>query len=299
MARKRHARNYAERPSPSPGRVNRQGDKRYIRTILFSARADSLFVRLNAITKFAVLVVVSLAVIRAITEKSPDIVFSAIVLASVLVLLADSRTIKYLVKSYLAVLILALFVMLVWWLVFNQVGATVLFTLKPYADFTVTTLSLEVAATKVVGYAAMAFLTVLVLMTTRDTDIIRALQAFRLPFKAVFFSSSVLRAFHIMQSDFESIRHAQFARGAALKSGNNVVRKTKDFVALSIPLTAAMIKRSVDMGAALEARGFSHAAKGVQMERSGVFSASDIAMLVLSVLALVVAYAFNLTSMVL
>lgn len=277
-------------------RENREGEKKYLKTILFSARANSLFVNLHPFTKFTIFVLLSIAVILAMTKLHPDLVFSMIVFLVVLAFLIESGTIKYVIKSYLALLFVALVVLLIWWLIFNQIGTSILlsFNIGNYY-FKITRESLYVGLAKVFGYAAMAFLTLLILMTTRDVDIVEALNQLRVPFKQTFFISLIFRSLNIMEEDLESIRHAQFARGGKASKKNPFAR-VKEFLALSIPLTALMIKRAVEMGSALEARGFSKSKKLSEPVIKKKVRIADYVALILSALALYISITMNLTN---
>jgi energy-coupling factor transport system permease protein len=231
--------------------------KRRVKTILFSARSDSFYVNMNPIAKFLLLLLLSIGVVVSIIKPVPDLAYNLLVLAFAIGFLAESGTIKYMVKSYLALLVVALLVMMVWWILFNQIGTNPIFTISLFgASLKVTYLSIYVGIGKISGYASMAFMTLLTIMSTRDADIISALRKLGLPLKVVFFASLVARSLNIMSDDLDSIRQAQFARGSGATS-NNIIKKVSSFVMLSIPLTTSMIKRSVDMGFALESRGFS------------------------------------------
>jgi energy-coupling factor transport system permease protein len=279
-------------------RENRSGEKKYVKTILFYAKTNSVFVKLNPVAKFVIFVIVSIAVIRAITESYPDLIFSMIVLFIVLIFFVESKTIKYLVESYLVLLTMALIVLLIWWLFFNQIGNSVLYQASLYTiKLKVTTESLYVGLSKVIGYAAMAFLTLLMIMTTRDIDIVAGLSKIKLPFQIVFFISLIFRSLNIMADDLDSIRHAQYARSGKVESFK-LLKKIKEFIALSIPLTASMIKRSVEMGAALEARGFSNAKKLSDSLDQRRFKFSDFIGLVLSTVGIFTVYFFNFSVMV-
>ncbi|MGC8692771.1 MAG: energy-coupling factor transporter transmembrane component T family protein [Thermoplasmata archaeon] len=279
-------------------RENWSGEKKFVKTILFYAKTDSVFVRLNPIAKFLIFVIVSVAVIRAITESYPDLVFSMIVFFIVIVFFIDSKTIKYLVKSYLVLLIIALFVLFIWWLFFNQVGSSVLYqTSLSTIKLKITRESVYIGLSKVFGYAAMAFLTLLIIMTTRDIDVVAGLTKAKFPFKIVFFISLIFRSLNIMTEDLESIRHAQYARSGKIK-GFRLLKKIKEFIALSIPLTASMIKRAVEMGSALEARGFSNAKKLSEPLEQRNFKYYDYLGISFAVIGLVIVYFFNLSIMV-
>ncbi len=275
----------------SGNRENISGEKKYIRTILFSARANSIFVKLHPFTKFSILVIFSIAVIFAMTKPYPDLLFSLLVFIFVLAFLIESGTLKYLVKSYLVLIIIALFVFLIWWLVFNQVGNDIIFS---FYGFKITYQSLYIGVAKMLGYGSMALFTLLVLMTTRDAEIVEALSQIGLPFKISIFFTLIFRSLNIMAEDLESIRHAQFARGGGQKS-KNLFKRAKDFIALAIPLTALMIKRAVEMGTALEARGFSKAKKLSKPVIEVKPTFGDAILIALSIISLYISYFYNLT----
>lgn len=236
---------------------NNRDEKNYVKTILFTAKADSIYVRMNPLVKFTILILISVGVVFSMNRAYPDLYYNLGALAFALVFLVESRTIKYLVRSYLVMLLLALVVMLVWWLVFNQTGTNVLFFLNlGLFSFKITTYSLYVGVGKVTGYAGMAFLTLLTVMTTRDADIVSALRKIKLPFKAVFFVSIISRSLNILSDDLDTIRQAQISRGG--RTGRyGIIGRVKEFVMLAVPLTVSIIRRSVEVGGAMEARGFS------------------------------------------
>lgn len=278
-------------------RENRIGNKRTVKTILFSARANSLYVNLNPVSKFLIFIILSIAVVRTLTEKFPDPLLSSLILITDVIFLVESGTIKYFYKSYLALLLVVLFVLFIWWVVFNQVGSNVIFSANIFSyTFNLTTQSVYIGVSKVLGYGAMAFLTLLTLMTTRDYDVVEGMTKAHLPFKVVMFFSLMFRSLNIMTEDLDSIRQAQFARGG--KRGKfNILKRGKDFISLSIPVTASMISRSVSVGAALEARGFEKAkniSDPLNVRRMRFYDYISIA---LAVIILVVSYTFNLTNL--
>lgn len=240
---------------------NNRLDKKYVKTILFSAWANSRYVKANPIAKFGILILLSTGVVLSIDRPVPELYYNLAVLFFAIIFLAESKTLKYLVKSYLVLLIFAFFIMFLWWLIFNQIGTNPIFSYSFLGvTFSITWLSFYVALGKMTGFAAMSFLTLLTVMTTRDADIISALRKIGVPFKAVFFVSIVSRSLNILTEDLETIRQAQFSRGS--RTGRfGVFSKIKDFIKLSIPLTASIIRRAVEVGGAMEARGFSKTKK--------------------------------------
>ena len=113
-----------------------------------------------------------------------------------------------------------------------------------------------VAATKVLGYSAMVLLTFLLILTTRDIEMIGALRKVpRMPYAICLFSSLGLRSLNIAVIDFSTIRQAQVARGVNVQK-KNFLAKVRDVAYLSVPLIANMMRRSTEISDALSARGY-------------------------------------------
>jgi energy-coupling factor transporter transmembrane protein EcfT len=113
-----------------------------------------------------------------------------------------------------------------------------------------------VAATKVLGYAAMVLLTFLLILTTRDIEVIGALRKVpRMPYAICLFSLLMMRSLSIAVMDFSTVRQAQVARGINVQK-KNFVAKVADVAYLSVPLIANMMRRSTEIADALSARGY-------------------------------------------
>jgi energy-coupling factor transporter transmembrane protein EcfT len=127
--------------------------------------------------------------------------------------------------------------------------------LKPYT-FMLSDENFLVAATKVIGYAAMVFNTLLLVMTTRDNELTAALYQLKTPKFVRFFLSIVFRTLNMSLLDFETIRHAQIARGVRIRE-QGIFSLLRNTAKMAIPLVASMFQRSNEIGDALLARGFS------------------------------------------
>jgi energy-coupling factor transport system permease protein len=287
-------------PIVTDGATRRYTSKHYVRSILFSTKRHRLFSGLNVITKVFFLLMLSMAMVRVITEPVPDIVIAMAITVSIALLFYDSGSTKFLVSFYMFGFMLAMLVLLFWWLVFNQTaGASVLFFAAFYGiPFRVTTLSLEVGLAKVIGYSALFLGSLLFLMTTRDREIIDFLNALGLPFRAIVFTSIVIRNFDLMSTEFESIRKAQIARGLESGRWDWVTRRARDMVGISIPLTASMLRRSVEVGTALEARGFGNAKAAERNSHALSFRWVDAAAAAVCIAMVVLAYSVNFTLLV-
>jgi energy-coupling factor transporter transmembrane protein EcfT len=114
--------------------------------------------------------------------------------------------------------------------------------------------NLVVALTKVLGYAAMVFVSLTLIMTTRDAEVIGALRQARVPYAVSFFTSIWLRSLSMAMLDYGTIRQAQVARGVDLQR-KSILGKVLDLARVSVPLIVAMIRRSTEVGDAVMARG--------------------------------------------
>ncbi|MGQ9599697.1 MAG: energy-coupling factor transporter transmembrane component T family protein [Anaerolineae bacterium] len=123
-------------------------------------------------------------------------------------------------------------------------------------QITVTEQNLIVALTKALGYGAMMLLSLLLLMTSRDVEIIGAMRQFRVPYVASFFVVTMLRSLSMALLDYRTIRQAQFARGIGFRR-KNVLQTVADLASMAVPLIAMMMRRSSEVGDAALIRGFS------------------------------------------
>ncbi len=115
---------------------------------------------------------------------------------------------------------------------------------------------LLVACTKVIGYSSMVMTTIILVVTSRDVELIGTMRQLHIPQPVIFFLSTVFRSLDLAITDFETIRQAQRARAVNARP-RSFLRRLRDLGNLAMPLVAVMIRRSSEIGDALTARGYS------------------------------------------
>jgi energy-coupling factor transporter transmembrane protein EcfT len=177
--------------------------------------------------------------------------------------------------------------------VISQTGLNFTWTLAsvPFGEpltLVISDWTIYVAATKVLGYSAMVLLTLLLILTTRDIEMIGALRRLPgMPYAICLFSSLALRSLSIAVIDFSTVRQAQVTRGINVRK-KNFLAKVKDLAHLSVPLMANMMRRSTEMSDALSARGYEMGSSPATYREVRPLRAVDW-LLILGTLALVVA----------
>src|SRR4030042_969288 len=115
--------------SRSPGR-----GQKWVRTFLFSMRLDSPLAGLHAVSKFTLVLGVSLVLMGMISTARPDLLGCVLLVAVALVLLWLSGVIRWLFRSYLVVIFPMLFSLFLSWIVFNpNPGTRILFSRQTYS----------------------------------------------------------------------------------------------------------------------------------------------------------------------
>ncbi len=103
---------------------NNKRNKQYVRTFIFSMKIGTPIEKLNVITKFLMILIMSVVAIHMfdipVSQGGPDLVGLILLLAIVFILLVISRTAKYLVTSYLALALPVLLGTFLWWLFFDR-----------------------------------------------------------------------------------------------------------------------------------------------------------------------------------
>lgn len=275
-------------------------NKDYTKCLLLYSKKNSFFFKLGFLPKAIFIIAISLIIWRVITEPVPDIISASLLLVGISVLYYGTGTIRNLINIYMAGFIAAMAVLLVWWLVFDQTGSIILYSASIQGiKFIVTSLSLEIGLTKVMGYAAVMLATLLVLMTTRDSDVVDFLSRIGMPFKYVLFLSIAMGNVEYMEQEFETVGKARFSRGGDLRNGFWPLKKLDNLIKVSEPFILAMLRRSVEMGTALEARGFSNMTRSIHIPARIHFTKKDTSFVALILLAVILIYAFNPTLMLL
>jgi energy-coupling factor transporter transmembrane protein EcfT len=157
--------------------------------------------------------------------------------------------------------------------------------------------NLVVATTKVFGYATMVFLSLTLVMTTRDAETLGAMQQAGLPYSVSFFTSIMLRSLSMAVLDYGTIRQAQVARGVDVKR-KSILGKILDLARISVPLIVTMIRRSTEVGDAVMARGMTRlSAKPAVFRETRPIRAVDLVLMTLFILlaVAVLGFQFNLS----
>jgi energy-coupling factor transporter transmembrane protein EcfT len=244
--------------SEAIGRADDKAGKQYVRTFLFSMRINSPLARLHVITKVVIILVNSTLIVRLMDASQPDPLGVGVLMIAALALLLFSGAGRWLFQSYLVVIFPMLSVLFVTWVIFNRDPGTHVYLSLPITQqvtLVASDANLLTAFTKVLGYAAMVFVSLTLVMTTRDIEFAGAMQQLRIPYVAAFFFSLVLRTLSNAVMDYETIRQAQIARGIALQA-RSLPARIRDMAHMSVPLVATMVRRSTEVSDAVIARGF-------------------------------------------
>ncbi len=240
------------------GYADDKSGKQYVRTFLFSMQINSPLARLHVITKVVIILVTSTLIVRLMDARHPDPLGVGLLMAAALALLLLSGAGRWLFRSYLVVIFPMLSVLFITWIIFNRDPGTHVYLSLPITQqitLVASDANLLTALTKVLGYAAMVFVSLMLVMTTRDIEFVGAMQQLRVPYVVAFFFSLVLRTLSNAVMDYETIRQAQLARGVALRP-RSLPGKIRDMAHMSVPLVATMIRRSTEVSDAVIARGF-------------------------------------------
>jgi energy-coupling factor transporter transmembrane protein EcfT len=183
---------------------------------------------------------------------------------------------------------------LVTWLVGNPALQFTQFQFFHPLEILVSGKNLVIAVTKALGYGAMIFVSLLLVMTSRDIEFTGMMMQLRVPYVAAFFVSTMLRSLSMALSDYGTIRQAQVARGISLKK-RNVLQVIADLAYIAVPLTATMLRRSSEVGDAILARGFTMQTKNpTEFHETRRFMLADAIVLGICAVLVVATFGFGL-----
>ncbi|MDQ6662588.1 MAG: energy-coupling factor transporter transmembrane protein EcfT [Chloroflexota bacterium] len=141
--------------------------------------------------------------------------------------------------------------------------------------------SLETAVIKVIGYGGMMFGTIALVISARDVELIGALRQLHVPQPIIFFLGTVFRSLDLALADYQTIHQAQLARAIAARP-RSFVRRLLDLASIAVPMVAIMIRRSSEIGDALQARGYTLSSSPVDFYETSPWRLIDWSVLVTS-----------------
>jgi len=111
-----------------------------------------------------------------------------------------------------------------------------------------------------IKWFAASYITAVLLVTTKQRDIILGLRTWKVPYIVCFIAASVLRQLAVVSVDFFTAIEAQSSRGLDFRQGN-VFKRLARFVRVGIPLLFVSFKRMEDMSNAMQSRAFTATGK--------------------------------------
>ncbi len=211
-------------------------------------KPQNIFIqRLHPVNRLAIGILLMLLII--VVGNNP--VFAASQLLLSVILLAASRADYRTIKPFLQVAAMFSFMIMVSWSFFFRGGQT-LFAL---GLFRITYQGLLIIGTVLCRILTLMFLSVFILVSNSESDLIQGLRAIKIPYVVTFIMMLALRFMPTLLSDYYTIQDAQMARAAEFQKGN-ILGRAKKSVALLVPLIVISFNRALTISVSVESRGF-------------------------------------------
>jgi len=137
---------------------------------------------------------------------------------------------------------------------------------------------------------AASYITAVLLVTTKQRDIVLGLRAWKVPYIVCFIASSILRQLAVVSVDFFTATEAQMSRGLDFKQGSLFTRLSR-FVRVGIPLLFVSFKRMEEMSNAMQSRAFKPTGRRTTYSTIRMKTSDALVMGALSALAFIVVWA--------
>jgi energy-coupling factor transport system permease protein len=114
-------------------------------------------------------------------------------------------------------------------------------------------------------------------LTTPISDIVRGLSKFKIPPSITLAISGAFAYVPVMLNEAQVIQQAQLSRGLKGLEARNPVKRVKAILTLIVPMTSCSIRRSEQLAAAIESRGFGYKTSKRTFLRELNFKSADYA----------------------
>ena len=92
--------------------------------------------------------------------------------------------------------------------------------------------------------------------SVKPSELVKGLEAFRIPYRAAFLLSLTLRHVYTIADDYRAIKEAQMSRGLELDKGS-LLKRIKNYVPVMTPLLVRSIEKAEELALAMELKNFS------------------------------------------
>ena len=111
-----------------------------------------------------------------------------------------------------------------------------------------------------IKWFSASYITAVLLVTTKQRDLILGLRTWKVPYIICFIAASVLRQLAVVSVDFFTAIEAQSSRGLDFRQGS-LFKRLARFVRVGIPLLFVSFKRMEEMSNAMQSRAFTATGK--------------------------------------
>ncbi|MCD6515185.1 MAG: energy-coupling factor transporter transmembrane protein EcfT [Candidatus Odinarchaeota archaeon] len=253
------------------------------RSFLFYLPKKSPFHKLNPLSKLAIVFSISFI---ALIIRDFELNFW-VMIVTLLLLLSTRVPLKHLKTPLISVTFMMITLTFMYSLLSRVPGERVYIVFPWGTYFTENTL--VYGLTIVFRVMSMVFATLLLLATTKDSDIIRGLSAVKIPYVVCFTLSLAIRSISMFADDWHTILEAYRSKGMDLSKGS-IIERLRNYVGALIPLVVLTLNKVKDIDFAAESRGFRISGKGRTQFEKIKWAISDVFVFVISILAFLYFY---------
>jgi len=155
-------------------------------------------------------------------------------------------------KPFLRTAVVVTCAIAVSWLLFSGVGKPIY---KVYDGIYITDLSIPLAIAMALRLLSLLAITIILVVTTREVDIIAGMRKLRIPYFICLIFALALRFIPTLYDDYHTIVEAQMSRGLELEKGS-LLERVKKLIVILVPWLITSFKRVSILANALDSRGF-------------------------------------------
>ena len=181
-------------------------------------------------------------------------IYGGMIYASVLIVLTSSKPTNFWYKLFGGLTATILFFSLLFWPASAPPGGEPLLVI-PVLGWKYTDLALRLALSKAFLILSPIIAIATIFITSRPGDLFQALVKWRFPYRLAYIPILSLRFLPTVIVEIRTITDAQKSRALELEKGS-IPSRIRKYVAVFVPLMIRMMKSALELGVALDSKGF-------------------------------------------